>query len=163
MIRLINIVAIALFIMTIIILFKFNLVCEVTIDGEAVGYIADKDEFETKINEIISFLKRQKRQRSSVWKHCRLRKIINPNRFLRLYFSPFSGMLYKPLITLNFMLQRQGALFGFVILRGIIPRSYIFLYQRSLLSVFALIAAIILLSFNIYCSLISSLLFSIFR
>jgi len=103
----------------------------------------------TKINEIISFLKRQKRQRSSVWKHCRLRKIINPNRFLRLYFSPFSGMLYKPLITLNFMLQRQGALFGFVILRGIIPRSYIFLYQRSLLSVFALIAAIILLSFNI--------------
>ena len=54
MIRLINIVAIALFIMTIIILFKFNLVCEVTIDGEAVGYIADKDEFETKINEIIN-------------------------------------------------------------------------------------------------------------
>ena len=51
---LINIVAIALFIMTIIILFKFNLVCEVTIDGEAVGYIADKDEFETKINEIIN-------------------------------------------------------------------------------------------------------------
>ena len=86
----------------------------------------------TKINEIISFFKRQKRQRSSVWKHCRLRKIINPNRFLRLYFSPFSGMLYKPLITLNFMLQRQGALFGFVILRGIIPRSYIFLYHPSL-------------------------------
>lgn len=54
MIRLINIVAIALFIMTIIILFKFNLVCEVTIDGEAVGYIADKDKFETKINEIIN-------------------------------------------------------------------------------------------------------------
>ena len=54
MIRLINIVAIALFIMTIIILFKVNLVCEVTIDGEAVGYIADKDEFETKINEIIN-------------------------------------------------------------------------------------------------------------
>ena len=54
MIRLINIVAIALFIMTIIILFKFNLVCEVTIDGKAVGYIADKDEFETKINEIIN-------------------------------------------------------------------------------------------------------------
>ena len=54
MIRLINIVAIALFIMTIIILFKFNLVCEVTIDGEVVGYIADKDEFETKINKIIN-------------------------------------------------------------------------------------------------------------
>lgn len=54
MIRLINIVAIALFIMTIIILFKFNLVCEVTIDGKAVGYIADKDKFETKINEIIN-------------------------------------------------------------------------------------------------------------
>ena len=54
MIRLINIVAIALFIMTIIILFKFNLVCEVTIDGEAVGYIADKEGFEAKVNEIIN-------------------------------------------------------------------------------------------------------------
>lgn len=54
MIRLINIVAIALFIMTIIILFKFNLVCEVTIDGEKVGYIADKEEFEAKVNEIIN-------------------------------------------------------------------------------------------------------------
>ena len=37
-----------------IILFKFDLVCEVTINGESVGYIADKDEFEAKINEIIN-------------------------------------------------------------------------------------------------------------
>ena len=36
-----------------IILFKFNLVCEVTIDGESVGYIANKDEYEEKLNGII--------------------------------------------------------------------------------------------------------------
>lgn len=54
MIRLINIVAIALFIITIIILFKFNLVCEVTIGDETIGYIADKEEFEQKVNEIIN-------------------------------------------------------------------------------------------------------------
>ena len=54
MIKLINIVAIALFIMMIITLFKFNLVCEVTIGDETVGYIADKDEFEGKVNEIIN-------------------------------------------------------------------------------------------------------------
>ena len=54
MIRLINIVAIALFVMTIIILFKFNLVCEVIINGETVGYVANKEEFELKVNEIIN-------------------------------------------------------------------------------------------------------------
>lgn len=54
MIRLINIVAIALFIMTLIILFKFNLVCEVKIGEETVGYIADKEDFEAKVNEIIN-------------------------------------------------------------------------------------------------------------
>lgn len=54
MIKLINIVAIALFIITIIILFKFNLVCEVTIGDETIGYIADKEEFEQKVNEIIN-------------------------------------------------------------------------------------------------------------
>ena len=54
MIKLINIVAIALFIMMIIILFKFNLVCEVKLGDEIVGYISDKNEFETKINEIIN-------------------------------------------------------------------------------------------------------------
>ena len=37
-----------------IILFKFNLVCEVTIDGESVGYIANKDEFEEKLHGIIN-------------------------------------------------------------------------------------------------------------
>ena len=54
MIRLINIVAIALFIITLIIFFKFNLVCEVTVAGKSVGYIADKDEFEEKLNEMIN-------------------------------------------------------------------------------------------------------------
>lgn len=54
MIKLINIVAIALFIITIIILFKFNLVCEVTIGDETIGYIADKEGFEQKVNEIIN-------------------------------------------------------------------------------------------------------------
>lgn len=54
MIRLINIVAIALFIITLIILVKFNLVCEVKIGGETVGYISNKNEFEAKVNEIIN-------------------------------------------------------------------------------------------------------------
>ena len=54
MIRLINIVAIALFIIMLIVLFKFDLVCEVTIAGESVGYIANKNEFENKVNEIIN-------------------------------------------------------------------------------------------------------------
>lgn len=54
MIRLINIVAIALFIIIMIVLFKFNLVCEVTIAGETVGYIANKSEFEEKIENIIN-------------------------------------------------------------------------------------------------------------
>ncbi len=53
-IGLINIVAIALFILTIIILFKFNIVCEVTIAGEKVGYVADKNGFEGKINEFVN-------------------------------------------------------------------------------------------------------------
>lgn len=54
MIRLINLVAIALFIIMLIILFKFNLVCEVTIAGETVGYVANKNEFENKVNDIIN-------------------------------------------------------------------------------------------------------------
>jgi hypothetical protein len=53
-IGLINIVAIALFILTLIILFKFNIVCEVTIAGEKVGYVADKNGFEGKINEFVN-------------------------------------------------------------------------------------------------------------
>ena len=40
--------------MTLIILFKFNLVCEVKIGEETVGYITDKEEFEAKVNEIIN-------------------------------------------------------------------------------------------------------------
>lgn len=38
----------------IVILFKFNIVCEVTIAGESAGYVANKDEFEEKVNEIIN-------------------------------------------------------------------------------------------------------------
>ena len=40
--------------MMIIILFKFNLMCEVKLGDETVGYISDKNEFETKVNEIIN-------------------------------------------------------------------------------------------------------------
>ena len=54
MIRLINIVAIALFIIMLIVLFKFDLVCEVTIAGESIVYIANKNDFENKVNEIIN-------------------------------------------------------------------------------------------------------------
>ena len=54
MIEFIKLVAIALFIMTIILLFRFNIVCEVTVDGKKVGYVADKNEFETKVDEIIN-------------------------------------------------------------------------------------------------------------
>ena len=53
-IRLINIVAIALFIITIIVLFKFNLVCEVSIAGETVGYVASKNKFEKEVDKIIN-------------------------------------------------------------------------------------------------------------
>lgn len=54
MIRLINIVAIALFIIMVIVLLKFNFVCEVSIAGESVGYIANKDEFTSKVDEILN-------------------------------------------------------------------------------------------------------------
>ena len=37
-----------------IIFFKFNLVCEVTIAGESVGYVANKNEFERKLSEILN-------------------------------------------------------------------------------------------------------------
>lgn len=54
MIRLINIVAIALFIIMTVILIKYRLVCEVTVDGEKIGYITDKEQFEQSVNEIIN-------------------------------------------------------------------------------------------------------------
>lgn len=54
MIRLINIVAIALFIIMTVILIKYRLVCEVTVDGEKLGYITDKEQFEQSVNEIIN-------------------------------------------------------------------------------------------------------------
>ena len=37
-----------------IILFKFNLVCEVSIAGETVGYVADRAEFEQKVQNILN-------------------------------------------------------------------------------------------------------------
>ena len=37
-----------------IILFKFNLVCEVSIAGETVGYVADRAEFEQKVQDILN-------------------------------------------------------------------------------------------------------------
>ena len=49
-----NIVAIALFIIMTVILIKYQLVCEVTVDGEKLGYITDKEQFEQSVNEIIN-------------------------------------------------------------------------------------------------------------
>lgn len=49
-----NIVAIALFIIMAVILIKFKLVCEVTADGERLGYITDKENFEQSVNDIIN-------------------------------------------------------------------------------------------------------------
>ena len=49
-----NIVAIALFIIIAVILIKFKLVCEVTADGERLGYITDKENFEQSVNDIIN-------------------------------------------------------------------------------------------------------------
>lgn len=49
-----NLVAIALFIIMAVILIKFQLVCEVTANGEKLGYIKDKEKFEQAINEIIN-------------------------------------------------------------------------------------------------------------
>ena len=36
-----------------VILLKYKLVCEVTVDGEKLGYISDKEQFELSVNEII--------------------------------------------------------------------------------------------------------------
>lgn len=48
-----NLVAIALFIIMAVVLLKFKLVCEVTANGEKLGYIADKEAFEKSVNDII--------------------------------------------------------------------------------------------------------------
>lgn len=37
-----------------VILLKYKLVCEVTVDGEKLGYISDKEQFELSVNEIIN-------------------------------------------------------------------------------------------------------------
>lgn len=49
-----NLVAIALFIIMAVIFIKFKLVCEVTANGEKLGYIADKEKFEQSVNDIIN-------------------------------------------------------------------------------------------------------------
>lgn len=52
--RLINIVAIALFIIISVILIKYQLVCEVTVDGEKLGYITDKEKFAQSVEDFIN-------------------------------------------------------------------------------------------------------------
>jgi len=54
MVRLMNLVAIALFIIMAVILVKYQLVCEVTIDGEKLGYITDKEKFEQSVSDMIN-------------------------------------------------------------------------------------------------------------
>ena len=49
-----NIVAIALFIIMAVILIKFKIVCEVTANGEKLGYITDKEKFEQSVSGIIN-------------------------------------------------------------------------------------------------------------
>lgn len=49
-----NIVAIALFIMMVVTFMKFDLACEVTANGEKLGYIKNKKQFEQSVNDIIS-------------------------------------------------------------------------------------------------------------
>lgn len=49
-----NLVAIALFIIMAVILVKFRLVCEVTANGEKLGYIIDKEKFEQSINDMMT-------------------------------------------------------------------------------------------------------------
>ena len=49
-----NIVAIALFIIMAVILIKFKIVCDVTANGEKLGYITDKEKFEQSVSDIIN-------------------------------------------------------------------------------------------------------------
>lgn len=49
-----NLVAIALFIIMAVIFIKFNLVCEVTVNGEKLGYISNKEKFEQSIRDMIN-------------------------------------------------------------------------------------------------------------
>ena len=51
---LINMVAIALFIIMAVIVAKYKLVCEVTVDGEQLGYVASKEGFEQSVSDIIN-------------------------------------------------------------------------------------------------------------
>ena len=50
----INLVAIALFIIFCIVFLKYNLVCEVSIAGENIGYVENKNTFENKIQELLN-------------------------------------------------------------------------------------------------------------
>ena len=47
-------VAIALFMIIAVIFIKYQFVCEVTVDGEKLGYVTDKEQFEQSVNEIIN-------------------------------------------------------------------------------------------------------------
>ncbi len=52
--KLINLVAIALFIIITVILMKYQLVCSVSISGEHIGYVQNKDLVEKELNNILS-------------------------------------------------------------------------------------------------------------
>lgn len=51
-IRLLNLIAIALFIVMTVVFMRYKLVCSVSISGEQIGYIENKKQFETKIEEM---------------------------------------------------------------------------------------------------------------
>lgn len=54
MFRLITLVAIALFIIMSVILMKYQMVCEVTVNGEKLGNISNKEKFEQDLNDFIN-------------------------------------------------------------------------------------------------------------
>ena len=60
MFRLINLVAIALFIIMAVVFIKYKPVFEITVDGEKLGYITSKEQFEQSINEFVNEEKENK-------------------------------------------------------------------------------------------------------
>ena len=53
-IRLINLISIALFIAMTVIFIKFNVVCNVSINGQHIGYVKDRSLIENEINELLA-------------------------------------------------------------------------------------------------------------
>lgn len=53
-IKIINLLSIALFIVMTVIFFKYNLVCSVSISGEHIGYVKNKNLVENQVNEILA-------------------------------------------------------------------------------------------------------------